>query len=160
MKYWTSSDRNTLLPSMTGLYLANRAIWGGVALASLAGAYFLFSFEHRAARQAKAEKDAPAPPTNMAPAQRSFGFAAQWTQGWARTRFEFAYVMGSPAYIIVLVIGVAFAALTLWIATTQLAGTETWPATRLMAQALRGAFGLFPIIIVTYYAGELVWRDR
>jgi ABC-2 type transport system permease protein len=26
-KYWTASDRNTLMPPLTGLLLANRALW-------------------------------------------------------------------------------------------------------------------------------------
>jgi hypothetical protein len=39
-------------------------------------------------------------------------------------------------------------------------GTQTYPATFRLLQALQSGFSLAPLIIAGFYAGELVWRDR
>ncbi|HEX8111660.1 MAG TPA: hypothetical protein VF516_28210, partial [Kofleriaceae bacterium] len=61
-KYWTATERNTLLPPMSGLLLANRVLWSAVAIALFALAYRRFRFEQpgaRAARRTAAEDTAP-----------------------------------------------------------------------------------------------------
>ena len=64
-KYWTASDRNTLLPPVSGLLLANRLLWTGIAAALWVFTWRIFRFETPAPRAA-----ATAPET-LEPAQRS-----------------------------------------------------------------------------------------
>ena len=166
-RYWTAAERNTQLPPLGGEWLINRAIWMGVALASLAAAYFMFSFSSKGSKasrkRAKLEAQTPAD-TILATAghasRRSFSGAASWSQMLARARFEFGYVMTGPAFIVLLMVGLLNAYGSLWYADTITGEITVYPVTMLMAQALTGSFTLFPIIIATYYAGELVWRDR
>ncbi|KPF47512.1 aminopeptidase, partial [beta proteobacterium AAP51] len=44
-KYWTAAERNTQLPPLEGVLLANRLLWLGVAGALLAVAYALFRMD-------------------------------------------------------------------------------------------------------------------
>src|SRR5262249_39614523 len=113
-KYWTASDRNTQLMPITALYLENRAIWGGVAVLAPVAAYFKFNFSTKAARkEQKARKTAKAavesvasvPTTIAGAAKRAFDGGASWTQVLARARFEAGYVFSSPAFIVLLAIG-------------------------------------------------------
>jgi aminopeptidase N len=60
---------------------------------------------------------------------------------------------------VLLFIGVINAGLSAWF-VGEFYGSASFPATRLMVQALQGAFSIMPIIIAIYYGGELVWRDR
>src|SRR5438046_4380150 len=53
-KYWTAAERNTLLPPMSGILLANRVLWSAVAVALFGVAYRRFRFEQRSVR-ARAE---------------------------------------------------------------------------------------------------------
>jgi aminopeptidase N len=46
-----------------------------------------------------------------------------------------------------------------WVLGSQ-GGTDTLPVTRNMITAIQGGMGLILIIVVTYYGGELVWRER
>ncbi len=39
-------------------------------------------------------------------------------------------------------------------------GTSTWPLTFQMIELVSGSFALFMLIIITFYAGEMVWRER
>ena len=42
----------------------------------------------------------------------------------------------------------------------DLYGTSTWPVTFQMLGLLSGSFAAFMLIIIAFYAGELVWRER
>ncbi len=160
-KYWTAADRNTLLPPLSGLLLTNRLIWIGIAAVLFAVAWRVFRFETRASRaDAKgAVIDAPAAersgPLPMPRADAATGFA----QLIALARFDMGFVFRSPAFFVMLFIGVLNAGISAWF-VGEFYGSDSYPATRLMVQALQGAFTIMPIIIAIYYGGELVWRDR
>jgi len=71
-KYWTASERNTLLPPFTGILLANRLLWTALAGAVFAIAYRLFRFETRFDKaEPGAAEDAPAKPRKLTRAQKA-----------------------------------------------------------------------------------------
>ena len=74
-------------------------------------------------------------------------------------RSDMGFVFRSPAFFVLLGMGVRNAGDSAWFVGTGY-GSESWPATRLMLQTLQGAFTLKPIIIAIYYGGDLVWRGR
>jgi ABC-2 type transport system permease protein len=165
-KYWTAAERNTQLPPMTGLLLANRVLWSAVALVLFAIAYRRFRFEQpgaRAARRTAALDAEPLP--RPAPAARPLSpmthapTAARWLQLWRLARFDMAFVFKSPAFFVLVGIGVINATAGLLFAARWY-GSANYPVTRIVVQALNGAFTIFPIIIAVFYSGELVWRDR
>jgi aminopeptidase N len=160
-KYWTASDRNTRLPELSGLLLANRAIWLGVAAALFAVAWRTFSFAARGGAKAAKPVPAEAPAAERQgplPAPRADA-ATRWAQFMTLARFDMAFVFRSPAFFVLLGLGVLNAGGSAFYAGDWY-GSGAYPATRLMVQALQNAFSIMPIIIAIYYAGELVWRDR
>jgi aminopeptidase N len=164
-KYWTAAERNTQLPAMTGLLLANRVLWSALALALFALAYRRFRFEQRSPRRAATDEVA-APATAVVPrsggpllpAARADG-ATRWAQLWRLARFDMAFVFRSPAFFVLVGLGVINAIAALLV-SGKWYGSGTYPVTRFVVQTLDGAFTLFPIIIAVFYSGELVWRDR
>ncbi len=163
-KYWTASDRNTLLPPLEGVLLWNRLLWLSISGALFAVAYRLFRFEMKGGAIDKPKKAAKAAKADPAPAAKPLAAPSadgrtRWLQFRALTRFDMGFVFKSPAFFVLLLIGVfnAFAALT---DTTELRGVNYLPVTRAIVEALRGSFTFIPMIIAIYYAGELVWRDR
>jgi ABC-type transport system involved in multi-copper enzyme maturation permease subunit len=176
-RYWTASERNTLLPPLAGPLLWNRLLWTGIGLALLASAYGLFRFEPvarrarrreaaRAALQTGVASESTAlspsirPGTSEAPARR-FGPRGLLAQFAARTRFDMTQVFKSPAFFVLLALGVFNTGAGLWFTVTDsLYGDNIYPVTREMITIARGAFGFIPIIVSIYYAGELVWRER
>src|SRR6185295_9113641 len=38
--------------------------------------------------------------------------------------------------------------------------TATWPMTFQMVELVSGSFSLFTLVIITFYSGEMVWRER
>ena len=160
-KYWTASDRNTMLPPIAGMVAYNRLIWFGASFAMLALAYFVFRFETKGAKHSRRAQveDTPAPlPSGPLPAPRFDSFTAR-VQSWKWARFEMAQVFKSPAFFVLLALGLLNGGGSMWYAD-QFYDYTIYPVTRVMIDTLRGSFTIIPIIVAIYYAGELVWRER
>jgi aminopeptidase N len=165
-KYWTAAERNTLNPGLEGVLLGNRLIWLGVALTALAGAYLLYRPSARGAKLRKHEKlralseKAAAQPVRSGPLPAPrYGFASGWTQLVSRTALEMALIFRSPAYLVLILLGLALGLTTVFVAG-EIYGAPVLLVTRVVINTLTGAFNLVAIIVAIYYAGELVWRDR
>lgn len=159
-KYWTAAERNTQLPSMTGLLLANRLLWTGVALVVFGLAYRRFNFAaaSRPAKPGKTLEPTPAPRATALPAPRS-DLATRLAQLWQLARFDTAFVLRSPAFAVLLGIGVVNATASMLLSGARY-GQESYPVTRTMVLALLGSYVFMQVIIAIFYGGELVWRDR
>jgi aminopeptidase N len=164
-KYWTASERNTLLPPLSGVLLANRLLWAGIALAVFALTYLRFRFEMPAGHAGRArvaredEAPDPRPAATLALASPRSDRATRLRQLWALVRLDVGFVVRSPAFFVLLGIGLLNSFGALWY-SGEWYGSPSLPVTRLMVEGLTGSFTLIPIIIAVYYAGELVWRDR
>ncbi|MBS0363504.1 MAG: aminopeptidase [Proteobacteria bacterium] len=169
-RYWTASERNTLIPQIAGYILWNKLLWTGIAFGFLGLAYRLFHFETgRASRSerraqrlaATADAETPAAPAAGPLPRPAFTAATGWAQLWARTRLDMGQVFKSPAYFVLLALAALLSLVNLWLGTdVSLYGGRTFPVTRVMVQALGGIFSFMSLIIAIYYAGELVWRER
>ncbi|AYV45720.1 aminopeptidase [Caulobacter flavus] len=168
-KYWTANERNTLTPALTGALLFNRVFVIVLAGGLLAAAYGLFRFQSAelAGRKGDKPKSKQAQPVEIAPpAPRPLpaprhDAATAWTQFVARTRLDMGQVFKSPAFFVLLALGLFNAAGSLWFATDADGyGGQIYPVTRALLAPLLGSFSLIPMIIAIYYAGELVWRER
>jgi ABC-2 type transport system permease protein len=164
-KYWTAAERNTLLPPMSGLLLANRVLWSAIALVLFGLAYRRFRFAQPNPRAAAQAAD-PEPAADRAAASARLPMPAlhadaraRWAQLGRLVRFDMAFVLRSPAFFVLLGLGVVNSAASLWFGMRWY-GSGSYPVTRTMVETLTGAFTLFPIIIAVFYSGELVWRDR
>jgi aminopeptidase N len=199
-KYWTSTERNELLPPLAGYLLANRVLWIAVAGAIYAAAYRAFRFSMhferphaikegadaepvkatrsraaRAARAHRAELEALAehnpgavrgivaadarrarPILPDVPVRTAATARAQWI---ALARMDMGFVFRSPAFFVLLGIGLLNSIGGMWLAG-EFYGSPAYPVTRLMVDMLDGSFTFFVILIAGFYAGELVWRDR
>jgi aminopeptidase N len=160
-RYWTVTERNTDLVPLVGPLLWNRALWLGIAAVLLAAAYVAYRFETRGKKLSRAERrplDAPPTPSDIRALPR-FDAAAGRAQLWARTKLDMAQVFKSPAFFVLLALGLFNAGIGMWFMDGNY-GVDIYPVTRRMIGVLRGAFGLIPLIVAVYYAGELVWRER
>ena len=67
--------------------------------------------------------------------------------------------MKNVYFLVILLAGVLFV-VAAGINADELYGTKTWPVTYEMLEVIGGTFGLFILIVITFYSGELVWRER
>ncbi|GBR67311.1 ABC transporter permease/M1 family aminopeptidase [Gluconobacter kanchanaburiensis] len=162
-RYWTAVERNTLAVPLSGILLWNRVIWCGVGLALLGLAACLFSFTRRQGRFSRKRKsDSVESPSAFSPhalPRPCFNSATRRLQYLTRLRFEVRQVMRSPAYVILLLLGIVNTVGGL-VDLDEMYGTPVWPVTRVMIQHLQGAFSMIPVIMGAFYAGEVVWREQ
>lgn len=166
-RYWTPAERNSLLPPLDGILLWNRLIWIGIGLLCLALAVLGYRFadkgqtrrgRRRRLMQQATEAPVHLPPPGSLPSARFDGSATR-AQLWAQTRLEMRQVFRSPAFAVLMALGLVNACVGLWFGGDMF-GTPTYPVTFSLIPILAGTFSLIPVIIAIYYAGELVWRER
>ena len=168
-RYWTVFQKNTQLLPLEGIYLWNRLLWTGVALAILAFAFWKFDFStgtrktrKKLKKEAAVLDDAPlqrSEPSTLPATAQSFDRASAWKQYRATVALESRMIFKSIPFVIMLVLGV----LNIWGNSTGLEeqfGTPVYPVTALMVENIFGAFAIFAALIAAFYAGDIVWRER
>ncbi|MBK0012554.1 ABC transporter permease subunit [Stenotrophomonas sp. S41] len=167
VRYWAAEQSNTQLPAVAGYLVANRALWLGVAAALFATTFALFRSERTGSgrrrwgrRKIVANADAARPVQIVAPRVRPvFGAATGWHQFLRQVRFDTVGVLRSVPFIVLLVLGLAnFIPGALH--QNVMYGTPIWPVTSEMLASLQGAYSWLLVIIVLFYSGELVWKER
>ena len=157
---------------LAGLLLCNRLLWLGVSVArSSALAYGAFRFADKGISKRKL-REAGAGRSSRRRARRAAGAAGPlpgpprpartaWAQLRARTRFEMRQVFKSPAFFVLLALGLFNCGRRPAGSATSCYGTPIHPVTRVAdRRCCAGSFTFIPLIIAIYYAGELVWRER
>ena len=168
-RYWTTPERNAMLPEFSGALLYNRLLWIAISVAFLAVAYFGFSFADKGGSRRKRKKqrmanlaaagDAAASASPQPLPAPQHGRRAAWALLAVRTRFEMKQVLKSPAFIL-LMSWAMFTTLFVLITQRDPDGRPAHPLTVTLLPELEEIFFILPLVIVIIYAGELVWRER
>jgi len=172
IRYWSSAQYNQQLPELTGLLLGNRALWLGVSVLLLWTAFSLFRADREGfvlrRRRKGAAVDTATPQPGVIAANAPLALpavtlrkdaAARWTQYRQLATFDLRGALTGAPFLVMLVLGLLMIFTVLKFGASMY-GTELYPVTRRMLSAIEGGTSLFLIIIVTFYAGELVWRER
>ncbi len=168
-RYWTVFDKNTKVLSLDGVYLWNRVLWVGIAMLILAFTFWKFQFTTGSVgRRAFARRRSLAAPEPAASIHRialemprvsqAFGGSASFAQFRGALRMEALGVFKSIPFAIMLLFGV----INVWGGTSGggLFGTPMYPVTAGMVEVIWGNFSLFGLLIATFFAGDMVWRER
>lgn len=163
-RYWTVAERNTRVLPLEGVFLWNRVIWVSVAIAIFAFTLWRFRFEtgsRKSRRKPKTEAAQPSEATTItAVAIPEVAESGSWlTQFRSTLGMELASVFKSIPFLIILLLGLANVASGAYFAGA-LFDTKIYPVTGTMLTTINNAFLLFVMIIVTFYSGEIVWRER
>ncbi|MBI2397310.1 MAG: hypothetical protein HYV17_05895 [Xanthomonadales bacterium] len=171
-RYWTAEDRNTRLPELAGYILANRALWLALTAVLIGATLALFKaqragtstrkpwFRRRAHATAPAAASGPTfARLRPAAAPAASGFGAAFRQYLKQTRFDTVHVLFSVPFLVM----VAFGLLNLvggLNATGPMYDTPLYPVTAQMLGAIDDAYTWLLLLVVMFYGGELVWRER
>ncbi|MFA6957563.1 MAG: M1 family aminopeptidase [Thermoanaerobaculia bacterium] len=168
-KYWTVFERNGLTPGIFGPILVNRILW--TVIGALIVLFTIRAFKFTAAPQGKApkkkaEKGSDEMVTHIGTdslahleASRSFGAGAQLRQYLRQASIELSSTLKSAPFIVLVLIGV-LNIVGNSLALNQMFDTSIWPVTSAMIQVISGSFFLYVFIILVFFGGELVWKER
>lgn len=159
-EYWTVNDQNTRFVLLEGYYLYNRLLWGLLGTAGLILTGFFFSYQRRGKSKINTVSDSIHPRgIGDAIAMPLFCAKSVGAMLTSAIRFEFKQAFKNIHFLTIFLCGVLY----MLVVSTQLGkmfGTQTFPVTYKVVELLGGTFGLFMLIIITFYSGEMVWRER
>jgi ABC-2 type transport system permease protein len=163
-RYWSVAEKNGQLVGLSGELLLNRLLWMAVAAAVFVLCYRAFRFAHQAPSRRRAVTQDPAEAAPRAVAARlvlpdvprAFSGRAML---WSTYRREFQAIVRNVYFYAIVAAGVAYLIASATV-VGSLYGTTTYPVTYSVLEILGGSFALFILIIITFYAGEMVWRER
>lgn len=163
-QYWTVTELNSQVYALEGMVLYNRLIWLGVGILALVLTYYLFKTTAPKARRRKRKQKTEAP-KSIRPAAISIpqvslsqGAGVNLRRLWSLTQLYFKEVIRSVPFIAITVMGLVMLVINS-LNMEVLYGTDTYPTTYLMLGQV-SSFSLFFLIIIVFYSGELIWRER
>ncbi|MFT4787033.1 MAG: ABC-2 type transport system permease protein [Cyclobacteriaceae bacterium] len=163
-QYWTVAEQNSLLFEWSGVILQNRIIWLIVGLVTLGFTYFRFSFSlagnARKSKIGKKQKQEDEIPLIELPVvHQVFGLSAQILQMRSLGWFYFRWIIKQGPFVFITLAGVIFIFVIAFASGTSSYDVELY-MTSSRAVDLIGIFNIFFIIIVVFYTGEIVWKER
>lgn len=168
-KFWSPSEQNTLAIPFEGVLLYNRLLWIGIGISITLLTFLRFKFSQfnepvtffRRQRK-KMLSIASAPVNSLADvpkATQNFSSKFSFYQTYFLAKFEFNKIVKSIFFLII----IALSILSFVAVSSQLGliyGTSTFPVTYQILQVGAGIFQFFMIILIVFYAGIVVWRER
>jgi len=169
-RYWTVVERNTLLIPWHGEFLYNRLIWLAVGVLALVVTYVRFPMQAETLTVSRSKKrkveteDLVGPPKAtfhvvLPKVQQVFGNATSWYQFLSLTKVRMRNIFSEILFWALCVVMIGLNLLNGHFAG-HVSGANVWPVTYLMLGVVEGNSTLLLYIIVTIYAGELIWRER
>ena len=167
-RYWSAYQSNHELPALEGVLLFNRLLWSTVSVVMLAAGFALFRPNREGMQLPRRKKRAEPPMLRPLSTAASLTLPAVHLSDDARTHrlqlrklfaFDTLGVLRGAPFLIMLVLGVANV-MGAFLLSGQIYGTSTYPVTHQVLENIRGGYQWLLYIIITFYAGELVWRER
>ncbi len=160
-KYFTPAEKNTFVIGFEGLIILNRLIWMTVGAVILSLSYFSFSFQEKG-KKTKAEKkvkqDKPEH-LSMPSSNKSFGRLTTNLQFKSFFVTNFLSISKNITFIILFLFS-AIILISNLVGGFEYFGLQSYPVTYKVVDTINNASVLYVMIILVFFCGELVWRDR
>jgi len=162
-RYWTVVEYNTQFLTPDLYLFLNRILWVGFGLIILGISYRKFSFTVPKVRAKKGsdlnvvKENGPLltlPRLTQNFRQLSY-IKLMFKQAW----LYFKGTVTEIAFLTIVLAGIGLVASGA-ISTGSMYSTQFYPVTYSMLETLGGSFSLFILIILTFFSGELVWKER
>jgi ABC-2 type transport system permease protein len=164
-QYWTPFQRNSQLIPLTGVLLWNRVLWLGVGALILGLTYVRFSFSYAGAKANSKVQPEPAAEVSIVTlralpvSHQAFSRGESFRQLASFTRLQFVETVKNVFFAVLVLAGSLFAIFSAYGINAPFT-TPVYPVTWRMLELGGGGFAVFILAIVTFYSGELVWRER
>ncbi|MEQ8472599.1 MAG: M1 family aminopeptidase [Marinoscillum sp.] len=164
-KEWSVNDRNTLLIPVSGIMLLNKLFWVGLGLAVLAIGYFRFQLVvliEKSSNKKQKLKSAAHSGQN----QKSlpviipvYHWKAQFVQLFLNAWFHCQSILKLTSFwAIIVCCFVIILVNSLSLGTSY--GVDSYPTTYLIIEELQEMSLYFFMIILAFYSGEIMWKEK
>ena len=167
VRYWTPSERDNLLIPLGKWLLLNRIIWLSVGAVFFGLGLWKFSFSHEGRlfnRKLKEEAEESSdeqqePELGHKPIKPIFNSTSRLLQFITQLRIEIKRAFRDPYFLAIAGTAAGFLLLN-QSAIGKMYGVNTLPVTYEVLSVLSGSFALFMLIIITFYSGQIIWKER
>jgi len=157
-RHWSITEQNTQVVPLIGSFLYNRLLWSSLGLITLLCAYLRFNpfalpKERKKLRSQSEQKLTEFKALSPKLTPRS------WKVFFQLSLSEFKQIIKKPIFLILISCEIGY----IFMVSTHIGkiyGTEIIPVTYHVLEILGSIFSLFVLIITSFYAGELIWKDR
>jgi uncharacterized membrane protein YjfL (UPF0719 family) len=160
-KYYTPAEKNTISPGFSGILFWNRLIWTGVGIIILILSYLGFSFKqkNKKVKKEKVDTSAKSKVFELPQLNPSFSSGTHWTQFKSFFYTNFLSIIKSITFKILFLFCVIILVADLS-GGVEYFGLQSYPLTYKLIDSIKDNTDIFIIIIVVFFSGELIWRDR
>jgi ABC-2 type transport system permease protein len=164
-QYWTPFQRNQQLVPFTGVLLWNRGLWLAIGALILGVTYARFSLSYAVSKATRTTQPDPVedvPPAiarTLPAAHLGYKLNDSFRQLLSLTWLQLAETVKNVFFGVLVLAGALLAILSANGINNPFS-TPVYPVTWRMLELGGGGFFLFILAIVTFYSGELVWRER
>jgi len=160
-KYFTPIEKNTISPPFSGLLILNRLIWLVTGIIILTISYFSFSFREKNTKfkVAKEDKKKVERTFTLPKLNPVYGVKTEWTQFKSFFLINFLNIVKSASFKILFLFSAIILIASLF-GGAEYYGLQSYPLTYKIIDTIRLSTELFVIIILVFFSGNLIWRDR
>ena len=169
-QYWSISQQNNQLVSLTDTLLYNRLLWLGIAGLALGITYLFFSYQNAPGlftkkRQSEKQTNSavlrrPVPALLLPRVKRSYGQWAWISDLGHLTVFYTKVVMKDLPFLALIIGGLGMFLFSAFDNAGGWYGSKTLPTTYVMLGKMSIFTGLFLFILMVLYVGDLIWKER
>ncbi|VAV96411.1 hypothetical protein MNBD_ALPHA06-1537, partial [hydrothermal vent metagenome] len=160
VEFWSAAEQNTQTIPLIGYVGLNRLVWGLIGLALYVVSFSLFkrglvtgkSKEHEA-------DDDDTGRISLLPTATKMTGAEVWASFWARFKYEYLTTVKSIPFIILTLMSVALFAITVFV-QMKFVPNPALPTSPLMATTVFGSMAIPLLIMIIFFSGEIIWRDK
>lgn len=167
-QYWSAAEKNTLAIPFSGMLLYNRLLWIGVSLLLFVVTYLRFSFNQsapsftwfkRKKQQASLVVDNLTLGFKLPKVASVYDTNLSWRLFTSLTKLETKNLIKSPFFVVIALLSTVSLIFN-FVYGNDFYGTRLLPVTYSMIDGITSITSLFGIMIIVFYAGVLVWRER
>ncbi|WP_179354228.1 M1 family aminopeptidase [Winogradskyella vidalii] len=160
-KYFTPVEKNMVSPNFSGLLFQNRLIWTAVGILILLASYFNFSFKtkNKKVKKLKANTEVLESDFVRPELHPTFNVSTNWIQFKSFFYTNFLSIVKSVTFKILFLFCIIILVADLS-GGFEYFGLQSYPLTYKLMDSIKDNTNIFTIIILIFFSGELIWRDR
>ncbi|EDP70877.1 hypothetical protein FBALC1_08958 [Flavobacteriales bacterium ALC-1] len=165
-KSWTALEKSTQELPFIGALLYNKLFWFSLGITALVYGYHKFNFNVVKEKSSKGKRtqisEANAQDDNeviIPDTKKQYGLSSKWTQLKQFSWFYFIGICKQSSFWAIVICGMIII-LVNSVNLGTVYGVDSYPATYFIVEELQETSIFFFIIILVFYSGELVWKER
>lgn len=163
-QFWTPFEKNSLLVSFSGLFMWNRILWLGISMLILLTTYHIFSFRklNQKAQKVKVQADRKSDPIAYKTIEPTSGIKSELAALISLLKIELNGVIKSLPFIAIILIWLVISISEVYSRIFHGGDYSDifYPLTNLVIINILDPLKFLGIILIIFYSGELVWRER